>query len=204
MFVLFIETQIGIRHLGRKVVTSTEALLGSSVHFVRGLFVRTFPASLRFDVEHYKCHMHVDKYPIALGEISCVTVLFKMVTLSDVQASNAQIPTALPSGLVAVFVGATNGIGESTLMEFARHARQARVYLVGRSQDAGDRISAECRQLNPGGEFTFIKADLSLMRNVDDVCREIESKENVINLLFLSCGVSMMGVGSSLRPIAEF
>lgn len=184
-------------------MTSTEAPLGSSVHFVRGLFIRTFPAPLRFDVEYYKFHVRVVKYPIALGEVSRVIILFKMVTLSDVQASNAQIPTALPSGLVAVFVGATNGIGESTLMEFASHARQPRVYFVGRSQEAGDRIAAECRQLNPDGEFTFIKADLSLMRNVDDVCREIESKENVINLLFLSCGVTMTGVGSSLRPIAE-
>jgi short-subunit dehydrogenase len=118
-----------------------------------------------------------------------------MVTLSEVQSSNALIGTALPSGLVAVFVGATNGIGEATLIEFARNARQPHVYFVGRSQEAGDRIARECRQLNPDGEFTFIKADLSLMRNVDDVCREIRSKEKAINLLFLSCGVAMTGIG---------
>lgn len=122
-----------------------------------------------------------------------------MVTLSDVQASNAQIATALPPGLVAVFVGGTNGIGEAALLEFARHARRPRVYFVGRSQEAGDRIAAQCRDLNPDGEFTFIKADLSLMRNVDDVCQEIKSKENAINLLFLSCGVAMTGVGSYLH-----
>ncbi|KAJ5136498.1 hypothetical protein N7448_005052 [Penicillium atrosanguineum] len=120
-----------------------------------------------------------------------------MVTLSEVQASNAQIATALPPGLVAVFVGGTNGIGEAALLEFARHARQPRVYFVGRSQEAGDRIAAECRDLNPDGEFTFIKADLSLMRNVDDVCQAIKSKENAINLLFLSCGVAMTGVDTS-------
>jgi NADP-dependent 3-hydroxy acid dehydrogenase YdfG len=123
-----------------------------------------------------------------------------MVTLSEVHASNAQIATALPAGLVAVFVGGTNGIGEATLLEFARHARQPRVYFVGRSQEAGDRIAAECRDLNPDGEFIFIKADLSLMRNVDDVCQKIKSKENAINLLFLSCGVAMTGIGSYLSP----
>lgn len=119
-----------------------------------------------------------------------------MVTLTDVQASNAQIPTALPQGLVAVFVGATNGIGEYAMKEFARYARQPRVYFVGRSQEAGDRIAAECRQVNSEGEFFFIKADVSLLENVDDVCRKIASKEKCINLLFLTCGSALAHVGS--------
>lgn len=119
-----------------------------------------------------------------------------MVTLTNVQSSNAQIATALPPGLVAVFVGATNGIGETSLREFARHARQPRVYFVGRSQEAGDRIAADCRELNPEGEFIFIKADISLLKSVDDVCREIASKERCINLLFLTCGSALSHVGS--------
>ncbi|KAJ5168652.1 Short-chain dehydrogenase/reductase SDR [Penicillium canariense] len=114
-----------------------------------------------------------------------------MVNLTDVQSSNAQIPTALPPGLVAVFVGATNGIGEISLKEFARHARQPRAYFVGRSQEAGDRIAAECHKLNSEGQFVFIKADVSLLKSVDDVCREIQSKEKTINLLFLTCGSAL-------------
>jgi hypothetical protein len=35
----------------------------------------------------------------------------KMVSLSEVQSSNSQIASNFPSGLVAVFVGATSGIG---------------------------------------------------------------------------------------------
>ncbi|KAJ5460610.1 Short-chain dehydrogenase/reductase SDR [Penicillium daleae] len=120
-----------------------------------------------------------------------------MVTLTDVQSSNAQIATALPPGLVAVFVGATNGIGETSLREFARYARQPRVYFVGRSQEAGDRIAAECRALNPEGEFIFIKADVSLLKSVDEVCREIASKERCINLLFLTCGSALSHVDTS-------
>ncbi|OGE49256.1 hypothetical protein PENARI_c022G07660 [Penicillium arizonense] len=115
-----------------------------------------------------------------------------MVSLPDVQSSNDQI-AELPAGLVAVFVGATNGIGEATLKEFARSAKSPRAYFVGRSQEAGNRITAECRQLNPEGEYLFIKADLSLIRNVDEVCREIKSKEKAINLLFLSCGSARYG-----------
>ncbi|KAJ5380699.1 uncharacterized protein N7496_003127 [Penicillium cataractarum] len=120
-----------------------------------------------------------------------------MVTLTDVQSSNAQIATALPPGLVAVFVGATNGIGETSLREFARHANQPRVYFVGRSQEAGDRIAAECHELNPEGEFTFIKADVSLLKSVDEVCREITRKEKCINLVFLTCGSALSHVDTS-------
>ncbi|KAF4632513.1 hypothetical protein G7Y89_g5616 [Cudoniella acicularis] len=111
-----------------------------------------------------------------------------MVSLSEVQASNARIASELPSGLVAVFIGATSGIGEYTLKKFAKHARNPRVYFIGRSQEAGNLISAECLAMNPGGKFEFIKADTSLIRNVDNVCRDIKSKEESINLLFLTIG----------------
>jgi short-subunit dehydrogenase len=121
-----------------------------------------------------------------------------MVHLLDVQSSNAKIQTALPAGLVAVFVGGTNGIGEAALKEFARSARSPRAYFVGRSQEAAARITAECRQLNPEGEFIFIKADISLIRSVDDVCRELKEKERTINLLFLSCGTIRYGEGTSI------
>lgn len=118
-----------------------------------------------------------------------------MVSLPDVQYSNTQIANHLPPGLVAVFVGATSGIGEAALKEFARSARSPRAYFIGRSQEAAARITAECRQLNPEGEFTFIKADISLIHNVDEVCRKIQSKEQAINILFLSSGTFRLGVG---------
>jgi NADP-dependent 3-hydroxy acid dehydrogenase YdfG len=74
-----------------------------------------------------------------------------MVSLLDVQSSNSRIASALPLGLVAVFVGATSGIGETSLKQFARHVRLPRVYFVGRSQEAGDGIAAECKALNSRG-----------------------------------------------------
>lgn len=115
-----------------------------------------------------------------------------MVTLSRVQSSNSLISSTLPPNLVAVFVGATSGIGETTLRQFAKYTIQPRVYFVGRSQDAGDRIVAECKALNPQGEYTFVKADVSLIRVVDEVCEEIKAKEKVINILFLSAGLPSM------------
>lgn len=111
-----------------------------------------------------------------------------MVQYEAIKRSNDGIATALSPGIVAVFVGGTNGIGEYTLKQFARYTKLPRVYFIGRSQEAGTRIEEECKKLNPDGIFTFIKADTSLIRNVDDVCENLKSKEKTINLLFLSTG----------------
>ena len=128
-----------------------------------------------------------------------------MVTLSQVQSSNLRISSALPPKLVAIFVGATSGIGETTLKQFAKHSLQPRAYFVGRSQDAGDRITAECKALNPEGEYIFVKADVSLIRVVDEVCEEIKAKEKAVNILFLSAGLPIMdrrGIDDQVFPLA--
>ena len=117
-----------------------------------------------------------------------------MVSLAAVQASNACIPTSLPLGLVAVFVGGTNGIGEYTLKEFARLASKPRIYNIGRSQEASDRIAVEVKKLNADAQYTFIKADVSLIRSVDAVCEQIKGKEKTINILFLSAGTLVTGI----------
>ncbi|THX53340.1 hypothetical protein D6D06_06174 [Aureobasidium pullulans] len=116
-----------------------------------------------------------------------------MVALETIRASNSRIASTLPSGLVAVFVGATNGVGEATVRQFAKYASAPRVYLIGRSQDAGTRIVNECRALNAKGEFTFISKDTSLMRNVDEICETIKQKEKSVNLLFLTIGTLQTG-----------
>lgn len=115
-----------------------------------------------------------------------------MVALSSIQSSNSLISSTLPPNLVAVFVGATSGIGEATLKQFAKHSIQPRAYFVGRSQNSGDRIVAECKILNSEGEYIFVKADVSLIRVVDEVCDMIKAKEKAINILFLSAGVAIM------------
>jgi len=112
-----------------------------------------------------------------------------MVSLPVIQASNTLISTTFPPRLTALFIGATSGIGLITLKKFAQHTSEPRVYFVGRSQEAADRIVAELKIINAGGEYTFIKADVSLIRVVDDVCVEIREKEAALNLLFLSAGV---------------
>ncbi|KAI4852804.1 hypothetical protein E4T44_01247 [Aureobasidium sp. EXF-8845] len=116
-----------------------------------------------------------------------------MVALETVRASNLKIASTLPSGLVAVFVGATNGVGEATVRQFAKYAPAPRVYLIGRSEEAASRIITECKSLNPDGKFTFISKDTSLIRNVDEICETIEQNENSVNLLFLTIATLQTG-----------
>ncbi|KAJ4409202.1 hypothetical protein N0V82_009517 [Gnomoniopsis sp. IMI 355080] len=111
-----------------------------------------------------------------------------MVALDKVQESNAQVAKAYPEGLVAVFAGATSGIGEIALRNFVQHTTKPRVYIVGRSQEACERIDIDLKDLNAGGEYIFMRSDVSLLRNVDDICEQIKSKEPFINVLFMSQG----------------
>ncbi len=115
-----------------------------------------------------------------------------MVSLQTILTSNAQIASTLPPGLVAIFIGGTSGIGEATIKKFAQYTTQPRAYIIGRSEAAAERIIAACRTINPGGAYEFIKADVSLIKIVDEVCEEIQKREKVINVLFLSCGVASL------------
>ncbi|KAJ0418789.1 hypothetical protein BJY00DRAFT_287366 [Aspergillus carlsbadensis] len=113
-----------------------------------------------------------------------------MVALSEILSFNAQIRSSFPPGPVALFVGATSGIGAATLKAFAKYTVKPKAYFVGRSQEAADAIIAECQSLNPEGQYIFIAADVSLIKVVDEVCAQIQAREPYLNILFLSQGVA--------------
>lgn len=122
-----------------------------------------------------------------------------MVALDKIHHSNTLLATSLPSSPVAVFVGGTKGIGAHALRAFAKHTSTLapRIYVVARSQAAGDAIVGECQKLCPTGTLRFIQADASLMREVDRVCGEIAQREKAINLLFMSQGTLDMHAQTS-------
>jgi NADP-dependent 3-hydroxy acid dehydrogenase YdfG len=124
-----------------------------------------------------------------------------MVAIESVQKSNKLIADTFPDGLVAVFVGATSGIGEYTLLEFARCApARSRIYFVGRSTEAGARIKSECEKLQPQSTFEFIASDISLLKNVDLVCKQIKDIESRVNLLFQTQGTWDSNTGLRFPP----
>lgn len=57
-----------------------------------------------------------------------------------------------------------------------------------RSQDKADSLCKELEDLNPGSQAIFIKKDISSLKNVDEVCEELQRREKKINILFLSAG----------------
>ncbi|KAI9036082.1 uncharacterized protein KD926_002459 [Aspergillus affinis] len=108
-----------------------------------------------------------------------------MAKLDQVRASNAAINSQRPE-LVAVFVGATSGIGEGTAKELANTVKKPTIHLIGRNEATGSKILDELKAANPEGSFHFIKSDVSLLKNVDKACAEIKEKEESIDLLFMN------------------
>ncbi|KAK4496661.1 hypothetical protein PRZ48_012643 [Zasmidium cellare] len=103
-----------------------------------------------------------------------------MIPLATVTAINAALINRQP--LVAVFTGGTSGIDEYTIRYLAAHhgttGKGLRVYIVGRNEQAAEKIIADCLKICPRGEFVFVKAtDLSLLRDVDRTCEKIKELE---------------------------
>lgn len=115
-----------------------------------------------------------------------------MVNIKDVRASNAVFKQT-NSGLVAVFVGATSGIGMGTLKQFAKNANSPTIYIVGRSQSAAKPLLDELSTSNSEAVLNFMETEVSLMKNVDKACDEIKSKETKVDILFVSCGYLTFG-----------
>ncbi|KAF6832993.1 short-chain dehydrogenase reductase [Colletotrichum musicola] len=116
-----------------------------------------------------------------------------MPSLQQVRQSNSKLKDG-PPGLVVVMAGATSGIGEATCKALVRHTRRPTVYIVGRNRARANATIAELQRSNPSATVHFIASDLTLLKNVDEVCRQIAEKEAKINLLFTSTGfLSMKG-----------
>lgn len=90
---------------------------------------------------------------------------------------------------VAVFVGATSGVGEHTAYAFARHTASPTIYIVGRNAAAGARVLARLREENPRARSRFLQHDLTLLAEADAMSRTIIENESKVNLLFMSPGV---------------
>ncbi|KAF9887243.1 hypothetical protein FE257_010371 [Aspergillus nanangensis] len=109
-----------------------------------------------------------------------------MVDLTQVRSSNSALKTSQNDAFVAVFVGATSGIGEYTAKQLASSVQKPTIHIVGRNAEAGSRILEELKTANPQGTFNFIQSDVSLLRNVDEVCAVIKQKEQAVDLLFIT------------------
>ncbi|KAK8004882.1 hypothetical protein PG990_010919 [Apiospora arundinis] len=109
------------------------------------------------------------------------------VDIETVRASNSRL-SDVKGPQVALFVGATSGIGLGALKEFAQHAIDPRVYFVARNAKTAAGIVDDLRTLNPGGKYEIIEKNVSLVRDAEKVAEFVKSKESSLDLLFLSAG----------------
>jgi NADP-dependent 3-hydroxy acid dehydrogenase YdfG len=132
-----------------------------------------------------------------------------MVNITDIRISNAAFKASKPS-VVAVFVGATSGIGLATAKHLTSAAVTPTLYILGRSKTSATPLLDDLARINPQAKINFIETEIGLIKNVDKACEEIVSKEKKVDTLFLSPGgVSFGGrdgkccVISQLLPLLE-
>ncbi|EJD55710.1 NAD(P)-binding protein [Auricularia subglabra TFB-10046 SS5] len=111
-----------------------------------------------------------------------------MPALPDVLAGNAaNAPTSLQP--VAVLVGGTSGVGRGVAEVLAKYTKgSAHLVLIGRNKSAADEIIAGLPAPANGGKYEFVQCDVSSMRNVGAVTRELSERLGKINYLVLSAG----------------
>jgi NAD(P)-dependent dehydrogenase (short-subunit alcohol dehydrogenase family) len=114
-----------------------------------------------------------------------------MVSYADVLNNNESLKSA-GSGVTAVFVGATQGIGLGALRALTKHTDSPTIFIVGRSEATLADIIAELQTLNPTATLIPVVADdLTLVANVNKACDAITSHASApskIDILCLSPG----------------
>ena len=92
-------------------------------------------------------------------------------------------------GLVCVFVGATNGIGASTLETMVQKLQNSTFYVLGRSASRFTTQRAKLESLGPSCKIVFIEAEVSLLSAVDAACKQIAASEQKVDYLYMSPGL---------------
>jgi len=112
-----------------------------------------------------------------------------MVRYTDIKASNTLINDST-APRIAVFVGGTSGIGQLTIKALVDTGASVRIYLIGRksSKDRAHVFINELQSANPNAEAIWIEGEVSLLADAKRVCEVIKSRENHVDLLFLTTG----------------
>ena len=71
-----------------------------------------------------------------------------------------------------------------------------------RNEQRGNEIVQELKEINPEGEAIFLPKDISLLRNVDELCEDIKRRESKIHCLFLTAGyMTLKGQNETIEGI---
>ena len=112
-----------------------------------------------------------------------------MVKATTIRQCNACFASERHAGLVCVFAGATSGIGASTLERMALMLHASTFYVLGRSAARFASQRAKLESLNPSCKVVFLEAEVSLLSDVDAVCKQITAVEQKVDYLYMSPGL---------------
>lgn len=116
-----------------------------------------------------------------------------MVKATEIRQYNERFVEENDVDLVCVFAGATSGSGAGALEAMVSMLQASTFYIIGRSaaQFASQRKKLE--RLNPSSKLEFLEAQISLLSDVDTVCKQIAAAETKVDLLYLSPGCIPFG-----------
>lgn len=111
-----------------------------------------------------------------------------MAPISEIRAINTTFAAQKQANSVCVFVGATNGIGRSTLYVLSTLLVRPTIYIVGRSTQRWKTQLSEMRKMNSEASYIFVEAEVSMIREADRACKQILEAENRLDYLCMSTG----------------
>ena len=112
-----------------------------------------------------------------------------MVKTTVIRQCNARFTRDNHLGFVCVFAGGTSGIGASTLEMMALMLHAPTFYVLGRSATRFESQRANLENLNPSCKIVFLEAEVSLLSDVDAVCKRIAAVEQKVDCLYMSPGL---------------
>jgi len=127
-----------------------------------------------------------------------------MVNITTVKQSNARYANEQHAGLVCVFVGATSGIGASTLEKMVQMLPKCTFYVLGRSEARLASLCTRLERLNPSCTALPVQAEVALISNIDVACKHIMAAERKVDYLYMSAGfVPLNGAECMLSSITR-
>jgi NADP-dependent 3-hydroxy acid dehydrogenase YdfG len=111
-----------------------------------------------------------------------------MVSITEIQNSNARYLEHGHRGLVCVFAGATAGIGSATLEELVGLLQASTFYVLGRNPSRYQDKLKKLRKIGPTNRIVFIETQVALLAMVDDACEQIRAAEKKVDIICVSPG----------------
>lgn len=109
-----------------------------------------------------------------------------MVSIKQIQQANR---ARRSEAKTAVFVGATSGIGLGAIEALLRSVKGCKIFIVGRSAIKFARTLSKLNQIkDDAATITFIEGQVSLLREIQRICRTIAQRTDSLDLLWLSQG----------------